>query len=181
MIMSANIVTGKSIKGLREEHGLSQAELARLANLSQAHIAKIEGEKVDPRLSTINRILSILSGKVEKTTCRDVMTRNIISARFDDSIEKVVGVMRRFAISQLPVFHSKKVVGSVRESTIIRNIHRNPKRLRVKDIVEEGFPIVSAFDSIDIAASLLDFHQAVLVSEKGRTVGIITKSNLLKV
>ena len=54
------IITGKYMRQLREEAGLSQTELARLAKVSQAHIAKIEGEKVDPRLSTVNRILFIL-------------------------------------------------------------------------------------------------------------------------
>ena len=48
------MITGKYIKGLRVEAGISQTELARLADISQAHIAKIETEKVNPRLSTVN-------------------------------------------------------------------------------------------------------------------------------
>ena len=43
-----------------------------------------------------------------------------------------------------------------------------------------GFPVVNGDDPVDILASILDFHPAVLVSEKGKLTGIITKSNLLK-
>ena len=46
------MITAKTIKELRDEAGLSQADVARLAKVSQAHIAKIEAGKVDPRLST---------------------------------------------------------------------------------------------------------------------------------
>lgn len=49
------------IKKMRIEAGLTQNELARMIGVSQAHIAKIENEKVDPRLSTINKILQVLS------------------------------------------------------------------------------------------------------------------------
>ncbi len=179
MVMAANIVTGKYIRDLREEHGFSQAELAELAGISQAHIAKIESEKVDPRLSTVNRIMSILSVRDRKITCRDVMTRNIISVHADDPLEKVIGIMRQFAISQVPVLHGKMIVGSLRDSSIVRNVHRNPKNLKVKDIMEEPFPVVNTSDSVEMPTAMLDFHQAVIVSENGKPMGIITKSDLL--
>ena len=55
------MVTGLTIKKLRLEAELTQRELAELAGVSQAHIAKIERRRVDPRLSTINKILQVLA------------------------------------------------------------------------------------------------------------------------
>ena len=46
--------------------------------------------------------------------------------------------------------------------------------------MDEQFPLVNASDPVDILPVLLDFHPAVLVSEKGRLSGIITKNDMLK-
>lgn len=48
------------IRSMRFRKGLSQTGLARMAGISQAHVAKIEMGKVDPRLSTMTRILMVL-------------------------------------------------------------------------------------------------------------------------
>jgi predicted transcriptional regulator len=39
---------------------------------------------------------------------------------------------------------------------------------------------VDARDPVDVIKPLLDFHPAVLVAEKGKVRGIITKSDLLR-
>ena len=85
-------ITGTSIKRLRIEAGLTQRQLAELIGISQAHIAKIEKETVDPRLSTVNKILKILT-KGEGKKCGDVMTRNVISARQSDTVQTVSRLM----------------------------------------------------------------------------------------
>ena len=174
------MVTGKYIKQLRIDSGLSQSELAKLARVSQAHVAKIENESVDPRLSTVNRILFVLSSRKKKLSCRDVMNTNIVSADPDMPIEKAIKLMRKFEISQVPVFQGKNNVGSISESTVVRNLGRNLKRLQIKHILDKPFPCVDSGDPVDILPGILDFHPAVLVSEKGRIKGIVTKSDLLQ-
>lgn len=177
------IITGKYIRQLREEAGLSQSELARLAKVSQAHIAKIEGEKVDPRMSTVNRILLILKTKrsMSSKKCTDIMHKSVISVSPDESVSKAIKIMHRMGISQMPVMRGQVQIGSIGETTIMRNFDRNIKRLRVRDVIDRPFPVVDAGDTIDVLPSLLDLHGAVLVSEKGRIKGIITKSDLLAV
>jgi predicted transcriptional regulator len=175
------LITGKLLRTMRQEAGLSQQEVARLAGISQAHVAKIEAERVDPRLSTVNRMVSVLHGKEAVTKCRDIMTKNLVFARPDDHVDKVVRMMRSFSVSQVPVLRGRTQVGSIRESTIMRNLDRNLKSLRVVHIIDKPFPVLNADDTIEMLPSLLDFHSAVLITERGKIAGIITKSDLLSI
>ena len=175
------MINGECLKKLREEAGLSQQEVARLAGISQAHVAKIENGKVDPRLSTVNRMLFVLKRNNKSRTCGDIMKTNIVSASPDDPLEKVIKTMREMGISQLPVFQGTALVGSITENTILPNFNRKIKSLQVKHVLDRPFPVVSPSDSIEMLPALLEFHQAVLVSEKGKIKGIITKSDLLDI
>ncbi len=173
------MITGRHLKEQRESAGLTQTELARLANISQAHIAKIETEKVDPRLSTVNAILHVLQKKKKVVTCGDIMSRKVVPVKPTDSAKKAISLMRSFDISQVPVMEKGRVVGSVSESTIIRHMDKNPAHIKVREIMDSPFPMVSEDEASDALPQLLNFRQAVLVTKKGRVTGIITKFNLL--
>jgi len=54
-----------SIAKLRLERGLSQAELARQARTSQSYIARLEQGKVDPQISTVQKIAAVLGVSIE--------------------------------------------------------------------------------------------------------------------
>lgn len=54
----------KSLKALRAEQGLSQAELGRKLGLPQSHISKIEKGGVDPRLSTVADMARLLDAEL---------------------------------------------------------------------------------------------------------------------
>jgi len=172
------MITGRLIKKLRESRGISQQKLAEIVGISQAHVAKIENEQVNPRLSTINKILSVLKD-TETITCKKMMKRSVISVRPNDRVEKAAKLMRSFDISQLPVMENGLCVGSITEGTIIKHLKMNLKQTKVKEIMEKPFPIIDVEDSCDVAKSLLEYHQAVLLSKNGKIVGIMTKSDLL--
>jgi predicted transcriptional regulator len=174
------IISGKHIRELREKIGISQTELADRVGVTQAHIAKIEAEKVDARLSTINKILNVLESNRSQTKCKAVMSKNILFASPEDKIMKTIQVMRRHNISQLPVIEKGISVGSIKESTIIKNLDKDLQNKKIKDVMEDSFPVVNSNDAVEVAKALLDFHSAVLVAEKGKIVGIITKSDILK-
>ena len=173
------MITGSVLKKMRESAGLTQAAVAKLAGVSQAHVAKIEGEHVDPRLSTVNAILRVLRAKEKPRTCGDVMKRGVMSLKPEDTAEHAVTVMKRFDISQLPVFNAGKVIGSVGEGTIMHNLGRNLKRLKVVEIMEPAFPLVDSRKDAGMLPSMLEFNPAILVVDKGKVAGIVTKFDLL--
>jgi len=173
-------VTGATLKRLRIEAGLTQRQLAELVGVSQAHIAKIEKENVDPRLSTVNRILKVLT-QGEGKKCSDVMTRRVIWARPSDTILKVSQIMMKNAISQLPVIEDGRVIGTVTEESIVRNLSSTIADDKVEKIMQTPLPLVPEDTSISMIKPLLEDHYGVLVARKGDIVGIITRSDLLKV
>jgi predicted transcriptional regulator len=174
------IVTKSTFKRLRNEAGMTQRELAELAGVSQAHIAKIEQGRVDPRLSTVNKILRVLTtGKGKK--CRDIMTDKVISAKSDDKVLKVSKLMMRHAISQVPVMQDDKCIGTVTEESIIRNLSSTIAEEHVGKVMQSPLPSVPEDTDISLIKPLLEDHPGVLVIRRGEVVGIITRSDLLKI
>jgi predicted transcriptional regulator len=167
------------LRKLRVEAKLTQKKLAELVGVSQAHIAKIEQGKVDPRLSTVNKILKVLTeGKEVK--CKDIMTRGVLFARPEDSVLKVSEIMVRHAISQMPVIDGHKVVGTITEESIIRKLSSNIANEKVKNVMDPPLPIVSEETSVSNVRPLLERRQGVLVARGKKVIGIITRSDLLK-
>lgn len=173
------IITGATIKKLRLEAKLTQKKLAELVGVSQAHIAKIEQGKVDPRLSTVNKILKVLTESREKK-CKDIMSRGVIFAKPDDSVLKVSEMMVRHAISQVPVLNGSEVVGTITEEGIIRKLGSNIAEEKVEYVMDPPLPIVSEDTSISVIRPLLERRQGVLVVKGKKVVGIITRSDILK-
>jgi len=50
----------QSLKSVRQEKGLTQAELGKKLGLPQSHISKIEQELTNPQLSTLSDMARIL-------------------------------------------------------------------------------------------------------------------------
>ncbi len=172
------MISGAYIKELREKMGLTQVELAEKVGITQAHIAKIEGNKVDARLSTINKILSVLETEKYNLRCKDIMVKKIIYASPNDTLKKASQLMKSHGISQMPVLKNRISVGAINEATIIRNW--NKPNSHVEDVMEKSLPQVDSTETIDTVKSMLQIFPSVLVSEKGKVVGIITKSDLFK-
>jgi predicted transcriptional regulator len=173
------MLTGTQIKKLRTDAGLTQRRLAQLVGVSQAHIAKIENAKVDPRLSTVNKILQVLT-EGEGRKCKDIMTRNVIFAKPKSRVLKISEIMMQKAISQLPVMQDGRIIGTVTEESIIKNLHINIADETVEKIMDPPLPSVPEDTEVNIIRSLLEDQPGVLVVQKGDVVGIITRSDLLK-
>ena len=173
------LTTGSSLRELRIKAGLTQKMLAALVGVSQPHIAKIEQGKVDPRLSTVNRILGVLQLGQEKK-CRDIMTKSVIFAKYNEAILNVSEIMVRNAVSQLPVLDGSRVVGAITEKGIVRNLRSSLAEEKVSGVMDPPMPEVQEDTSIEAVRVMLEKSPSVLVKKGKEAVGIITRSDLLK-
>jgi len=177
--------TPQELRVLRKRAHLTQKELSTRAGISQALVARIESGDVDPRVSTLRKILKVLNEVTEtKFTLRNIMHQPVITVDTEETVGKAVEVMWKNGISQLPVMKGDDVVGSVREETILKRLKdENFKELlnmSISYLLEEPFPVVSIEMDLDEVSKLLSMGSpAVLVNEHGRMVGIITKIDLI--
>jgi predicted transcriptional regulator len=173
-----------SIKIRRQRLGIKQNELAKLANISQSLIAKIESGKLNPSYEIMKRLFTLLDSFEHKNEkkCSQIMVA-VISIEKTESVKRAIDIMKKHSISQLPVFFKKQVVGSISEASVYAKIlDGTPKdsllNLSVEEIMSEPFPIINADYPISAAMPLLKSSEAILIREKNNIVGIITKSNL---
>lgn len=179
----------EEIKKMRRQLGLTQAQVATLAGVSQSLIAKIETGRTEPSFSHVKRIFEALEGETHKVrpelTVGDVCSKRLVTAARSDKVSDAVALMRRHQISQLPVFEGEIQVGSITERTISHElaVERPPEelaRLRVGDILGDTFPQLDERASLHAAVSLLQSEAAVVVTKNGRPIGMLTKADLLK-
>jgi predicted transcriptional regulator len=170
--------TPKDLRERRTSLDLTQSELADRADVSQPLIARIEGGDVDPRLSTLRRIVEALNeAEGDVVRAETLMNEDVISVAPDDAVSEAVDKMQEAGYSQLPVISSGVPVGSISDSDVVHageDVGQHP----VREVMSESFPTVSQDATLDEISSLLDHYKAVMVTDDGETVGIITQADV---
>jgi predicted transcriptional regulator len=167
---------------------LSQKQLAKLSGNSQSMIAKIESGRISPSYMKTKAVFDTLENleRRNEVKAKEVSHGKIVGLQSHESVAKGVRVMRETGYSQLPVFSGGQVVGGLTEKTILEKLvsAQNPNEVSkqsVEKIMDEAFPTVGEETPLSVISALLQYEPAVLVSKRGRTLGIITKADLLKV
>jgi len=180
------IPTGEELRRMRIRRGLTQSELARLAGVSQSLVARLEASSVDPRVSTLEKILKVLTNVPSVRIAADIMGSPVVTVDFDDKVKVAVELMRRRDISQLPVMLRGRAVGAIEEEKILKKLVSNlsnPEKVydaRVGDLVSSVYPSVPSNVGLAEVADLLSGgHAAVLVVDAGELKGIITKIDVI--
>lgn len=168
------------VKKIRKKLGMTQAEFANRSGVSQSLIAKLESGRIDPTYTKAKKIFAALSDleKKEEVKAEQLMTSRIVGVSSGTLIKEAIVKMKKYEISQLPVIDGHKLVGLVSESTILDAL-LNSKATKVSEIMQDSPPIVSKATSIQVVSNLLKHYPVVVVSESGKLVGLITKSDLL--
>lgn len=174
------------VKGLRKKSGLTQAELAANTGVSQSLIAKIEAGKVVPSYDKAKKLFDFFerASPAPERTAAEFMSQKVVSAKPSDSAKDAAKTMKKHAVSQLPVIEGGKNLGTVSEETILEiiNSEKGPEeagKIQIKDLMAEAMPIVQKTTPYHALSGLLEHNNGALVAEKGRIIGIITKSDLL--
>jgi predicted transcriptional regulator len=172
--------TREDLRDRRNELELTQSELASRADVSQPLIARIEGGDVDPRLSTLRRIVEALDeaeGAIRRA--EDIMQDAVVTIERDDSVEYAIDEMGENGFSQLPVVdEGGQPVGLITNSDVRHHREDDVEGLPVAEVMSETYVTVDPDTTLDEVDHYLDHNRAVIVKEEGRLVGIVTEADL---
>ncbi|HLD43578.1 MAG TPA: CBS domain-containing protein [Candidatus Nanoarchaeia archaeon] len=168
------------IKQLRRKFELTQTGLAKLAGVSQSLIAKIESGKIDPTYSNAKKIFESLSSiqNRKELKAQDVMNRKVVAIDPESPIKAATNKMKRYGISQLVVTEHEKPVGIISESIILDSLLTG-KGKTVREVMSDCPPLVPASAGVSAFSHLLRYYPLIIVMEKGRVQGVITKADLI--
>jgi predicted transcriptional regulator len=182
------------IKDLRMKCALTQKDLAMHSGVSQSLIAKIEAGLIDPSYTNARKILDALEAIGNKTglKAKDIMNTHIISVAPDDTLKKAIQKMKAHGISQLPVIKEKNsekssdkgsekhAVGTISESVIVDALIAHISHdIEVSDVMSSPPPTVTRDANMSILTELLKHYPLVLIREKERLEGVITKADII--
>jgi predicted transcriptional regulator len=175
--------TPADLRERRDELDLTQSELAARADVSQPLIARIEGGDVDPRLSTLRRIVNALEeAEGDVLRAEDLMNAPVASVAPDDSVHAARELMDERGFSQVPVIRDGTPVGLIGHSDIRQRSETadvdNVGDLPVDEVKHESIASIEREATFDEINNYLNHNDAVLVVEDGETVGIITAADI---
>lgn len=109
--------------------------------------------------------------------------QKLVTVNENDLVEQAFTIMNKYDISQLPVVNDKGAfTGSLNDNDLFaRLVQQNElKHQPVKTIMQPSFPMVSAGSSIEeVSAKITRENNAVLVTDLGGNVHIITKYDII--
>jgi predicted transcriptional regulator len=85
--------------------------------------------------------------------------------------------MEEEAYSQLPVLQDGIPVGSISQGDLV-HADEGDRNEPVREFMSESFPTVSEDTTLDEVTSLLEHYKAVMVTDSGETVGILTEADI---
>jgi predicted transcriptional regulator len=177
--MGMDLPTSADLRERRTELGLTQSDLADRGDVSQPLIARIEGGDVDPRLSTLRRIVEALD-EAESAVMHagDIMHEGVVSVAPDDSVREAIDVMVKEGYSQLPVVRDGRPQGIISNSDIRRLDPDSAGERPVADAMREAITTVEPDATLDEVNAHLNHQDAVMVVEDGQLCGIITEADV---
>jgi CBS domain-containing protein len=118
---------------------------------------------------------------------KEIMTTKVIAVDKDESLKRVLDLMRKHDITKIPVLDNKKFFGLVTDNVIayklgsIRKRTVTASRLHASSVTDKEIPTISPEEDVkNILKSVGEPGPTMLpVVEKGKLIGVVTKADLL--
>ncbi len=112
----------------------------------------------------------------------DGRIRGVVSVGSQEKVKVAVDVLNDKGFSQLPVIDDGESVGSLREAKIMASIVNNPDLLdlKIEKIMGPNLPTLDERTELKIVKKFLADSPAVLVTEYGRIVDIVTRYDIIE-
>jgi cystathionine beta-synthase len=113
----------------------------------------------------------------------------LVTIEAHQKVGEAIDVMQRYSISQLPVVRDGQlesltdVIGSLQDRDLLDRVFKDPDALH-EDVAAAMQPPLAAVDATqsldEVFSTLTGGTNAVVVAERGRPVGVLTRSDLLE-
>lgn len=115
---------------------------------------------------------------------RNLMSKNIVVADIQDSINSVAILMNRYNIGCVPICKEKKIVGVITDRDIVVRAIRENCRLsdEISKYISKKIVSVNVTNDLTEVLNIMKSKKVkrVLVEDEGKVVGILSLSDLLK-
>jgi cystathionine beta-synthase len=130
-----------------------------------------------PAVVTVEEVLGAKGGELPP----------VVAIGAHEKVRHAVDMLQQYGISQAPVTREPSeevtaLVGSIQERDLLDRIFRDPDALQsdVAEVMGPPLPLVESVDPIEVAFERLQTAAAVVVTHDGRTLGVLTRSDLLE-
>ena len=99
-----------------------------------------------------------------------------------DKVIKAFELINTSGFAQIPVIDHGESIGSIKEAKLMSRLLEEPKLFdyTVEQFMEPGFPMLDERTEIEAVRKYLGDSPAVLVTEYGRIINIVTRYDILK-
>ena len=175
--------TGTTVKGMLElakELDENAIIVFIVADTGERYLSKFHSEewlREKRLLPTEVKVLRDIS-----RAKRDSHHTELVYLSAKDKVKTAVEVLNSKGFSQIPVIENGESVGSLREARVMAKLLDNPGLLdaNVEDIMAPGFPTLDEKTELQIVKQYLSESPAVLVTEYGRIIDIVTRYDVLE-
>lgn len=172
-------------KLLRQQAGLSQVELARLAQVSQSFIAKLESGKIDPTYSRVLRLEHVLQTRVLLDGDWLAAHTEVVSGFVWESqtIPSAIAELERWRVPGLPVKNEAgQIVGLFHLQPLLDDLYFSLNLGQKKTVADVMVlpPIVPSTASRATVLALLRERGMVLIGTEKELAGWVLPFSILK-
>lgn len=181
------------IRDNRRIANLSQARLAKLSGLSQSTIARIETDAagMNPSYQTIMQVVEALNSmkglpdeELLSKKAHEIMHRRIIYLKPSDTVADAIRIFKDYDFPQLPVFDgSRHVLGTIYQKDVLNVATQTPdlvSRKPIGSMMKGALPQIDRTTAVTRLKPILENIGAAIVTENGKAIGIITIYDVIK-
>jgi cystathionine beta-synthase len=107
---------------------------------------------------------------------------SMIAVTLNEPIAKAVELMRKYDVSQLPVVEEGHVLGTVYDDTVMRKLLTKEASFSqpTQEVMDAALPSIESKAEIpELYKQLIRGHNAVVVVQDGKAVGVLTKMDVI--
>jgi cystathionine beta-synthase len=149
----------------------------------RAYLSKIFNDDWMSQYGFLERSEDRTVGDVLRTKTEAGEIPPFVAVQAEQRVRDAITLFHEHRVSQLPVMDAEELVGSVGERGLLKRAMNDPQLMSagIATVMEAPFPSVATSDPVREAVELLTGEgQALIVTEHGRPVGIVTRTDLLE-